>query len=81
MRTVNTLKYQQLVDISIQETGTVENLMKIALANDFSPTSITDVNTAVIIPDDVENNEQIRQFYQKRNLKPASELKTKWQEV
>ena len=73
MGTVKTKKFQHIVDISIQETGTAENLMLIARTMDVSPTEAVEVDTDVFIPDNAVTDLAVKNYYRNRDLHPASD--------
>lgn len=65
------LSYQSHLDIAIQENGTIESLIKIALSNDFSitdyltPGTKIDGQTSII-------NESVLRYYKANNIVPAT---------
>lgn len=71
---VSVLHNQSLLDIAIQATGKAENLLKIALANDLVPTDPIAPGTILTIPEDIEIDEQIVNYYKANNIKVATEL-------
>lgn len=73
---VTVLNNQSLLDIAIQETGIAANLLKIAMANDLVPTEPIAPGSIVTIPEDIEKDDQIVNYYKANSLRPATELTT-----
>lgn len=71
---------QSLLDIAIQMTGKAENLLKIAVANGISPTSVIAPGTVITIPENVVIDENIFKFYSANNIVPTTALKESEQE-
>lgn len=65
---------QSLLDIAIQMTGKAENMLKIAVANNISPTATIAAGTVITIPDNVVIDENILKFYSANNIVPATGL-------
>jgi hypothetical protein len=63
-----------LPDISIQETGTMENLILLAVENDMSVTDTPGLDNTLVIPEDVEKNLKVVNTYKAQGLKPATAL-------
>lgn len=68
---VKVLNRQSLLDIALQETGTIEAAFEIAVANGIS---ITDYVPGVTlsIPDSSPMNEPILSYYKSNNINPAT---------
>lgn len=73
-KTVQVLKGQNLLDLSIQETGTIENVIKIAEANNMSVTDDIVSGFSIIIPDNVEINNKVKNYFESRKIKPATDV-------
>lgn len=71
---VITQNNQSLLDIAIQTTGKAENLLKIAVANNISPTGIIAPGTAITIPENVVIDGNILKFYSANTIVPATGL-------
>lgn len=65
---------QSLLDVSIQTTGTVNNALKIAQANNISLSDKLMPGTEVIIPDGIDIHTEIVNYYVKNGLKPATDI-------
>jgi len=63
--------HQNLLDISLQETGTVESIIELCLENDLSLTDMLEVG-AVIKHDVPTQNIEILTHYKSKNIKPAT---------
>lgn len=63
---------QSLLDIAIQETGTAETVVAIAIANNISVTQLLEVGAEIVIPEDVVGNNEILKYYKKNNIKPVT---------
>jgi len=70
------LKGQCLFDIAIQETGTVENTIEIAVGNNMSVTDMLVPLANIDIPDSVDMESKVYKYYKALNLKPASDTST-----
>ncbi|MFV0313253.1 MAG: hypothetical protein ACK5KN_16620 [Dysgonomonas sp.] len=74
MSKAQALKGQSLPDISIQETGTMENLFLLSVENDLSVTDIPSLDNPVVIPEDADKNLKVVNTYKAQGLKPATAL-------
>lgn len=72
---VTVLNNQSLVDVAIQTTGLAENFLKIAVANNLVPTEPIEPGTVLSIPDGIEKDEQIVNYYTVNDILPATALK------
>jgi hypothetical protein len=72
--TITVQNNQSLLDLAIQVTGRAENFLKIAMANNLVPTELIAPGTILIIPDDIEIDEEIVRYYNANNIVPATEL-------
>lgn len=64
---------QSLLDIAIQDTGNVETVFDIALANNLSITGDLQINQELIIPE-TKVEQQVVSYYQRRGIHPATNL-------
>ena len=72
---VKALKFQSLFDITVQETGILENTFAIAIANGLSITD--DVRPGMLtIPDGVAVDIRTRDYFSARTVKPATAEET-----
>lgn len=71
---IKVLKGQSLFDIAVQETGSVENVFELAFANDLSITDILQAGTEIIIPDTIEKDKNVYGYYNRLELKPATDI-------
>lgn len=68
---VKILPNQTLLDIAIQECGTAEAVVDIALANGLSVTADIDAGTLLKIPL-ITKNDEILNYYKQHGIKPAT---------
>ena len=71
------LKGQSLLDIAIQETGSIENIFEIAYHNGLSITDELAVGYEVDIPADIDKSMKTVNYFSNLELKPASEPEPK----
>lgn len=69
----NTLSGQSLHDIAIQETGNPDNAFELAVRNDMSVTESVIAGSTLSIPEEVEREKSVLNYYKLRGLKPATE--------
>ncbi len=69
---IRVLHKQNLLDISIQHTGTIENCFKIAVANGLSVSDEIVPGQELIIPNDIKIDTQILNYYQSKEIQPAT---------
>lgn len=69
---VTILSNQSLFDISIRYTGTIENAFKIAVANGLSLTAELEPGAQLIIPADVEMNNDVISYFAAKRIQPAT---------
>lgn len=69
---VNVLPLQSLLDIAIQHTGTVENTFALAVANGLSLTDDLPVGTEIKLPDSVNKDSDVLNYYTAKRLQPAT---------
>lgn len=72
MKTVTVLNNQSILDISIQHTGSVYNAFSIAVANNMCVTDNLVLGSALTIPDTVESNNDVLNYYLLRTIEPAT---------
>lgn len=63
---------QSLLDIAIQETGSAEEALTIALMNGKCLTEALGSGEQIEVPDDEEGNRDTHEFYRKRHILPAT---------
>ncbi len=68
------LNNQSLIDVAIQHTGTIENAFKIAVANGLSLTDDLEPGAQLIIPADVEMNNDVVSYFSAKGIQPATGL-------
>lgn len=71
---ITVLNNQSLFDISIRYTGTIENAFKIAVANGLSLTDELEPGAQLIIPSDVEMNNDVVSYFSAKGIQPATGL-------
>lgn len=69
---ITVLNNQSLFDISIRYTGTIENAFKIAVANGLSLTDDLEPGAQLIIPEDVEMNNDVVNYFAAKGIQPAT---------
>ncbi|QIY83414.1 hypothetical protein HER18_07660 [Chryseobacterium sp. NEB161] len=72
---VTVLHKQSLLDIAIQHTGSVLNVFLIAQANGLAVSDELVAGSELTIPD-VENNNDILNYYSSRAIQPATAITT-----
>lgn len=70
------LNNQSILDVSIQHTGTVENSFAIAIANGFSVSEMLASGASIEIPDDLQKNSDVLNYYTAKQIQPATGLTT-----
>lgn len=70
--TTKVLERQSLLDFAIQHTGSVANAFAIAVANNISVSSFLIAGSELLIPGDVLKDEDILNFYNSKQIKPAT---------
>jgi hypothetical protein len=73
---ITVLNNQSILDISIQHTGTVENSFSIAVANGFSVSDLLISGTTLILPDGLQKNNDVLNYYTAKQIQPASGITT-----
>ncbi|AZB17570.1 hypothetical protein EG352_07225 [Chryseobacterium indologenes] len=74
METITVLHNQSLLDIAIQYTGKVENSFKIAVYNDVSMSDSLPPGATITIPDDVEKDQDVINYFSYHGFQPATDL-------
>ncbi|AZA84790.1 hypothetical protein C1637_18585 [Chryseobacterium lactis] len=69
---IKVLNRQSILDISIQYTGDVQKCFDIAIANGMSVSDLLASGTQLIIPDEIEKNPDVINYYTSRLIKPAT---------
>ena len=72
--TAKVLHNQSILDIAIQHTGSVFNAFAIATANNMAVSETLIAGNYISIPDNVLNDESILNYYNAKNIKPATSL-------
>lgn len=72
--TVTVFNNQNYQDLSIQLTGTVENTLLIARANNAAPSENIVSGTEIIVPEGLINDDAVLRYYTANNLIPATAL-------
>lgn len=65
-------KGQNLMDISVQETGRLENIFLIAQANNRSITDDLEAGMTLDIPEGLLENKKVKNYYIKKKIKPGT---------
>ncbi|MBV7268365.1 hypothetical protein [Winogradskyella luteola] len=68
------LQKQSLLDISIQEFGSLNELIELSLANEISITEALVPGTELQIPKIESSAKDIQQYYKSRDKRPATAL-------
>ena len=71
------LNNQSILDIAIQHTGSVENCFAIAVANGLSVSDVLSAGLPAEIPEDVFKNTDVLNYYNAKNIQPATGSTTK----
>ena len=69
---VKVLPLQSLLDITIQHTGAVENTFAVAVANGLSLTDDLPAGTEIQLPDNVNKDSDVLNYYSAKRLQPAT---------
>ncbi len=70
--TITILHNQSLLDIAIQHTGRVENAFALAVANGISVTDDLTPGKDLVIPDTVQMDSDIVNYYSAKGIQPAT---------
>ena len=71
MRTIKVMQGQSLFDVALQEMGSVEGVLKIALANGLSITEALSPDQKILVPDSLINRAVVQSF-RSHALRPAT---------
>lgn len=71
---IKVLNNQSFLDIAVQHTGSVINAFPIAVANNMSVSEELIPGTVLQVPESVEYDTEIKDYYQSKGLKPASKI-------
>jgi hypothetical protein len=74
MKKVKVLNNQSLFDIAIAQTGQVYTAVAIAIANNLALSAELTIGMEIIIPQDLENDNQILGFYKRKEVIPGTSL-------
>ncbi len=67
------VKYNQsLLDIAIQEYGSINEMLELAVANGLSITSAMATGTVLQIPELEPSEPSVQEYYKRKYLKPAT---------
>lgn len=77
MTTIKVLSLQSFLDLSIQYTGNVYNAFEIALANNKSVTDALTIGEMLVIPSGLTKSNKELQYFNARNLLPATAITAK----
>jgi hypothetical protein len=66
------LHNQSLLDIAIQHTGAVENTFALAVVNGLSLTDDLPAGTEIKLPDSVNKDSDVLNYYTAKRLQPAT---------
>ena len=69
---VKVLPLQSLLDIAIQHTGAVESVFAIAVANGLSLTDDLPAGAEIQLPDSVNKDSDVLNYYSAKRLQPAT---------
>ena len=69
---INVLPLQSLLDIAIQHTGAVESVFTIAVDNGLSLTDDLPAGTEIKLPDSVNKDSDVLNYYTAKRLQPAT---------
>lgn len=69
---ITVLHNQSFLDIAIQHTGSVFNAFSIAVSNGRAVSDVLIPGESLIIPDEVTNDDDVINYYQSKQLQPAT---------
>lgn len=70
--TTTVLHNQSFLDLAIQHTGSVFNAFAIATANGMSVSETVTPGTEIVLPENLQADNDILNYYQAKNIKPAT---------
>lgn len=72
MNKVIVQKGQSLLDISVQVSGTIENVFVIAKANELSITDELPTGMELLIPEGLKEIKRVKNYYKQHNIIPGT---------
>lgn len=72
--TIIVLHNQSLLDVAIQHTGSVDNAFAIAKENGLAVSDVLTPGTELIIPNPIENDSAVLNYYSAKEVQPATAL-------
>ena len=69
---ITILHNQSLLDLAVQHTGAVESVFAIAVANGLSLTDDLPAGTEIKLPDSVNKDSDVLNYYSAKRLQPAT---------
>ncbi|MEN4762655.1 MULTISPECIES: hypothetical protein [unclassified Chryseobacterium] len=69
---IKVLNRQSILDIAIQYTGDVQKCFDIAIANGMSVSDFLTSGVTLTIPDEMEKNNDVINYYASKKIKPAT---------
>ena len=69
---ITILHNQSLLDIAVQHTGAVEHTFALAVANGLSLTDDLPAGTEIKLPDSVNKDSDVLNYYSAKRLQPAT---------
>ncbi|HUM50493.1 MAG TPA: LysM domain-containing protein [Chitinophagales bacterium] len=81
MRIITVKDNQSLLDIAIQEYGTVDNMIAISQANDLSVSSQLEPGQELIIPDNVKDEKTLRYYKENSIIVSTAEIPLEIEEI
>lgn len=71
---VTALAGQTLADIAVQETGTLESIFDLAMANNGGITDIPLPGAKLVVPETTAKVREIANYYRARNIRPVTRI-------
>lgn len=71
---ITALNNQTLIDITIQLTGTANNLLKIAMHNGLVPSEPLVPGQIILLPEGVSLNTDVSRYYEVNGVLPATSI-------
>lgn len=72
MNKVTAIEHQSLADLVLQETGSIEGLVAFAQENGVAVTYVPEPGEKLNVPEELNGNKQIFDYYFAKRIKPAS---------
>lgn len=73
-RTIKIITGQSLLNIALQEYGTIAAAVAIAQLNDIAITDMLDAGTEIKLPEDAPVNQDILSYFKEHKIKPATAM-------